>query len=192
MSPAQPTPTLATDTHPNQHCRPQAEHCLVVIHDTHINNIANITLDEWRPGRPGYLRETACAELLRIQTTIVERHPAPVSPRPGQDPYLLPATLSRRRSGHKQQGRGCLLLCSSAHLLLVVICKIRPFSSILSIFCSFSTKLGFFRGRNFHLQNVTLRLEDICCPVVTIVRRGGHSGQHRCSLVLEKVPSEGS
>ena len=109
-----------------------------------------------------------------------------------QDPYLLPATLSRRRSGHQQQGRGCLLLCSSAHLLLVVICKICPFSSILSIFCSFSTKLGFFRGRNFHLQNVTLRLEDICCPVVTIVRRGGHCGQHRCSLVLEKVPSEGS
>ena len=70
MSPAQPTPTLATDTHPNQHCRPQAEHCLVVIHDTHINNIANITLDEWRPGRPGYLRETACAELLRIPTTV--------------------------------------------------------------------------------------------------------------------------
>ena len=84
MSPAQPTPTLATDTHPNQHCRPQAEHCLVVIHDTHFNNIANITLDEWRPGRPGYLRETACAELLRLQTTIVERHPAPACPRPGQ------------------------------------------------------------------------------------------------------------
>ena len=105
-----------------------------------------------------------------------------------QDPYLLPATLSRRRSGHQQQGRGCLLLCSSARLLPVVICKIRPFSSILSIFCSFSTKLGFFRGRNFHLQNVTLRLEDICCPVVTIVRRGGHCGQHRCSLLGTSRP----
>ena len=150
--------------------------------------------------RPPWISPGTCvcraAELLRIQTTMsrATSRPPPVpvlarlSARRPQEPYLLPATLSRRRSGHQQQGRGCLLLCSSAHLLLVVICKIRPFSSILSILCSFSTKLGFFRGRNFHLQNVTLRLEDICCPVVTIVRRGGHSGQHRCSQLGTSRP----
>ena len=134
--------------------------------------------------RPPWISPVSRATPRPPRVPVLARRSVRRGVRRPQDPYLLPATLSRRRSGHQQQGRGCLLLCSSSRLLLVVICKIRPFSSILSIFCSFSTKLGFFRGRNFHLQNVTLRLEDIWCPVVTIV----HCGQHRCSLLGTSRP----